>query len=150
LHAAFSGCKSGRSSRRFDRSGNTLPAIEAAFEMGVYAVESDIRHTSDGYFILMHDSDVDRTTDGTGLVSDMTLGEIKQLTVDDTLFGSAYPDLRVPTFEEALDLIDSYDGQMYLRSTFLPSTTRLLVRALWKARRTSCLRIPTTYRSFLR
>lgn len=91
---------------------NTLPAIEMAFELGADAVEIDVRHTADGEYVLMHDETVDRTTNGTGYVSDMTLAEIKQLLVDDWMFGNIHGEVRVPTLQEALEVIDANDGQV--------------------------------------
>jgi len=67
---------------------NTIQAFEAAIDAGADAVEFDVRMTADGHAVVMHDPDVSRTTDGTGLVSDMTLEEIRALgvpTVEDAL-----------------------------------------------------------------
>jgi glycerophosphoryl diester phosphodiesterase len=94
--------------------GNTLPAFEAAFEHGAEIVEADVRHTADGQYVLMHNESVDSTTNGSGLVAEMTLAQIKQLLVDDSAYGNIHGDLRVPTLAEALLLVDSHDGQMYV------------------------------------
>ena len=85
---------------------NTIPAFEMAIEQGASMVEVDVRHTLDGYLVCMHDDTVDRTTDGTGRVEDMTLAEIQALTIDDSNYDDAYPELRIPTFAEALAAID--------------------------------------------
>src|SRR5262249_7476269 len=58
---------------------NTLPALEAALEAGAHVAEIDVRLTRDGKLVLMHDPTVDRTTDGSGPVSDMSLEEVKKL-----------------------------------------------------------------------
>jgi glycerophosphoryl diester phosphodiesterase len=60
---------------------NTIPAFEAAIEAGADAVEFDVRMTADGHAVVMHDAEVSRTTDGTGLVSEMTLEDIRGLAV---------------------------------------------------------------------
>jgi glycerophosphoryl diester phosphodiesterase len=60
---------------------NTIEAFEAAIDSGADAVEFDVRMTADGHAVVMHDPDVSRTTDGTGLVSAMTLEEIRALGV---------------------------------------------------------------------
>src|SRR6478609_8641943 len=52
---------------------NTLPAFEAAFASNLEFVETDVQLTADGQPVLMHDDTVDRTTDGAGSVSDLTL-----------------------------------------------------------------------------
>jgi len=75
---------------------NTLPAFHKAIAMGADVIEMDVRQTLDGHFVIMHDESVDRTTDGEGLVRDLTLEQIRKL--------SAHGE-RVPTLEEALDAI---------------------------------------------
>ena len=54
---------------------NTLAAFEAAIAQGAYRIEFDIRRTRDGELVVIHDATVDRTTDGSGAVADMTLAE---------------------------------------------------------------------------
>ncbi len=73
---------------------NTLAAFKLAAKHGIGYVEMDPRLTKDGVFILMHDVTVDRTTDGTGRVEDLTFEAIRQLK---TKNGH-----QVPTFDEAL------------------------------------------------
>lgn len=58
---------------------NTSHAFERARDMGVDAIELDLRSTSDGALVVMHDASVDRTTDGRGRISDMTLSEVQRL-----------------------------------------------------------------------
>lgn len=58
---------------------NSLSALRAAILLGVDVVETDVRLTSDGEVVLIHDSDVDRTLDGAGTVDAMTLAEIQAL-----------------------------------------------------------------------
>ncbi len=77
---------------------NTLRSFKKALELGVDAVELDVRKTKDSEIIVMHDADVKRTTNGEGLVSNLTLKEIKILTSE--------KDEKIPTFEEALDFLD--------------------------------------------
>jgi glycerophosphoryl diester phosphodiesterase len=79
---------------------NTLPAFELAIAAGAEAVEFDVRMTADGVPVVLHDADVSRTTDGEGLVGDLTLEELKGLRVR-TADGGA---TEVPTLEETLRL----------------------------------------------
>src|SRR5580693_4731176 len=58
---------------------NTLPAFQAAIDAGADFFELDVRTTSDGRLVLMHDAKVDRTTNGTGLVRQMTFDQIRDL-----------------------------------------------------------------------
>ena len=59
--------------------GNTMYAFEKAVEIGVDVLEMDAHITKDGHIVLMHDEEVDRTTDGAGLIEEMTLDELQQL-----------------------------------------------------------------------
>jgi glycerophosphoryl diester phosphodiesterase len=77
---------------------NTLRSFQKALELGVDAVEFDVRSTKDGTIVVIHDDKVDRTTNGKGLVKELTLKEIKQ-------FNTA-KDQKIPTLEETLDYVD--------------------------------------------
>ena len=79
---------------------NSVAAIQGCIAMGVDIVEVDVRKTRDGQLILMHDATVDRTTDGHGKISEMTLAEIKQLHLKD--HKGNITDHRVPLLEEAM------------------------------------------------
>jgi len=87
-------------------SENTLDAISSCIAFGVDMVELDVRSTADGALVLMHDVSVDRTTDGFGLVSDLTLAQVRNLRVRIGKGGptAAFTHRRVPTLDEALDL----------------------------------------------
>ena len=84
---------------------NTLVAYKLAGMRGYWGAECDIQQTSDGHFILMHDETVDRTTNGTGTVSEMTLEQIKALTVK-IKPGYYEP---IPTLEEYLICCKQYN-----------------------------------------
>lgn len=83
---------------------NTLEAVDAALAAGADGFECDVRRTRDGRLVLMHDASVDRTTDGTGRVADLTLEQIRGLDGRGP-FRAAPPRPRaaVPTVEEVLD-----------------------------------------------
>lgn len=89
---------------------NTLLAFQKALEIGVDEIELDLYFTKDEHLIVMHDSTVDRTTDGTGKIADLTLAEIKTLDVG-SWFGEHFRGERVPTWDEALDLLQ---GKVHL------------------------------------
>src|SRR3569833_4569377 len=59
-----------------ERPGHTLAAYELALQEGADGVECDVRLTKDGHLVCVHDRRVDRTSNGTGLVSEMTLAEL--------------------------------------------------------------------------
>ena len=88
---------------------NTLIAFQKALEIGVDEIELDLHSTRDGHLVVMHDADVDRTTDGTGAIAELTLAEIKALDAG-SAFGGQFRSERVPTWEEALDLVQGKVG----------------------------------------
>lgn len=87
---------------------NTLPAFKAACEAKYNYVEFDIEPTSDGKWIVMHDDDLRRTTNGYGKITERTLAEVSALKIDNGANIENYTDLRVPTFEETMALLDRY------------------------------------------
>lgn len=81
---------------------NTMEAIRAAVEIGADQIETDIRVTKDGQFVLHHDYMVDRTTDGHGHVKEMTLSELKKLDAG-IKKGEQFKGCRIPTLIEFLE-----------------------------------------------
>ena len=82
---------------------NTLAAFEAAIALGA-SIELDVYQTSDGQLVVIHDGTVDRTTDGTGTIGDLTLAQIRKLDAG-SWFHPRYRGLQVPTLDEAFKLI---------------------------------------------
>ena len=84
---------------------NTLAAYEAAIEMGVDFVEVDMRTTKDGHIVSINNKEIDSyVTDGRrGLISEMTLEQLKQLEIGSRI-GPQWSGERIPTFEEILEL----------------------------------------------
>ncbi len=87
---------------------NTIPAFVAAGTHGMWGAECDIWETSDGNFIVCHNSTVDAATNGSGNIADLTLDELKSLTVDGWNNIAQYPDLKMPTLQEYLDCCKLY------------------------------------------
>lgn len=87
-----------------DAAENALSGIDACVRMGVDVVELDVRRTRDGALVLMHDETVDRTTDGTGRVTEMTLAQFRALRLRGGAGGpsAALTDEAPPTFSEAI------------------------------------------------
>lgn len=86
---------------------NTLLAFKLASTIGVDTLEMDMRQTADGVLVIIHDATVDRTTNGKGEVSDLSLAELQSLDAgyywsDDD--GASYPyrgqGIKIPTLEE--------------------------------------------------
>ena len=87
---------------------NTLASLRAAAGQGAKMVEFDAKLTGDGVVILMHDSLLDRTTDGRGPVAAATGAEIAKLDAGGW-FGDAWRGVRVPTLEQTLALLVELD-----------------------------------------
>src|SRR5699024_11174606 len=90
----------------------SVEAYELAALFGMWGIESDAHLTKDNEIVMLHDTTVDRTTNGTGNVADLTLSEIKKLKITKGKELSEYDyDLRVPTIDEYLKIC--VDNQMY-------------------------------------
>lgn len=76
---------------------NTLRSFVAAQQAGLDVIELDLHLSKDGALVVMHDTDVDRTTDGTGPIAEKTLAELRAL--------DAGRGERVPVFEEVLEAV---------------------------------------------
>ncbi|KAJ7407925.1 glycerophosphodiester phosphodiesterase 1 [Willisornis vidua] len=86
-----------------DAPENTLAAIRQAAENGATGVELDVEFTADGVAILMHDDTVERTTDGSGRLSDLTFDEIRKLNPSAKhRLRSKFQDEKIPTLREAV------------------------------------------------
>ena len=83
------------------RPENTLVSYAHALELGADWIELDVHLTKDGQLAVLHDEKVDRTTNGTGLVKDHTMAELKQLDAG-AKFASEYAGERIPTLDEVL------------------------------------------------
>jgi len=109
---------------------NTLAAIRQAIRLRADYVELDVRTTKDGAFVIMHDSRVDRTTDGQGAVRDLTLAEIRALHIRNE-HGKRFDGERVPTLDEALS---GCRGRVNLYLDHKDADTAALFAALKKHR----------------
>ncbi len=106
----------------WEAPSSTLYAIRRAVAGGATGIELDVHATADGHLVVCHDPSVDRTTDGSGEIADMTLAEIRKLDnaywfvpgadVNHELSPDAYPfrgrarshpDFRIATLEEVLE-----------------------------------------------
>ena len=81
---------------------NSLEAIESAIQMGVDIVELDVHRTADGELVVCHDRTIDRTTNGRGKISELTLDYIRSRNL--RAGHKAVTRYKMPTLAEALDL----------------------------------------------
>lgn len=82
---------------------NTIAAFDLAVDMKADYIEIDVQRSKDGELVLIHDTTVDRTTDGTGKVGDLTFEELRSLDAG-SWKGEQFAGEPIPTFEEILDL----------------------------------------------
>ncbi|RME06494.1 MAG: glycerophosphodiester phosphodiesterase [Anaerolineae bacterium] len=106
------------------RPGDTLAAFENAARLGVDVLEMDVHASRDGVLVVMHDATVDRTTDGSGALKEMTLEQIKTLDAGYNWSpdgGLSYPyrgqDIRVPTLEEVFQAFPGYRMNIEIKQT---------------------------------
>jgi len=82
---------------------NTIAAIRMAKANGCNSVEFDVGYTSDGVAVLMHDFTVDRTTNGSGVLNDMTWEHVQTLDAAGSFQNqNGFTDVKVPSLEEAV------------------------------------------------
>lgn len=91
----------------------SLAAIRGAAALGADLVELDTRITKDGVVVLMHDSSVDRTTDGTGEVQDLSYEEVQALSLKGANPANSETQ-KVPSFEQALALASELGLMVYV------------------------------------
>lgn len=94
---------------------NTLPSFKKAIDFRADSLEMDLHLSKDGQLVVIHDEEVDRTTDGTGYIKDLTVAEIKKLDAGNW-FDSEFKNTRIPTFEEFLDFIiqEKFTGDLLI------------------------------------
>lgn len=92
---------------------NTLPAFRHAIDFGVDYIEVDLRMTKDRIPVILHDDTLDRTTNGQGEVSALTLAEIKKLDAG-SFGGPEFEGEKIPTLDETLELVTSLGGKLVL------------------------------------
>jgi glycerophosphoryl diester phosphodiesterase len=83
---------------------NTIRAIRRAIELKADMSEVDVHSTRDGHLVVIHDAEVDRTTNGKGIVKEMSLQEIRKL--------DAGKGEKVPTLQELLRVAKNFMGVM--------------------------------------
>ena len=114
---------------------NTIGSIRKSISLGVDFVEVDVQRTRDGRLVLMHDSRVDRTTNGSGLIAEMTWAELQLL--------EAGHGERIPCVEAALAAASGRAG------VILEAKTAGIGVDLCKTVQASAFSAPVIYASFL-
>lgn len=92
---------------------NTLASFKEAVRVGSDGIELDVHLTKDGHLVVIHDETVDRTTNGTGEIKNLTLAEIKAMDAG-SWFNETFAGEKIPTLEEVLLLLKElgFNGQL--------------------------------------
>lgn len=98
---------------------NTLAGIAQALALGCRGIEFDVMLTADGTPVLIHDETVDRTTDGTGRVADLSAGEMARLDAG-AWFGAHWRGESIPTLAQALTA--ALAGGLFMNVEIKPAT----------------------------
>ena len=93
---------------------NTIPAFELAGQYGYYGVEFDLQLTKDGRWVVCHEDNLERMTNGKGNISDRSFEYVRNLKIIDGTNVADYPELRIPTLEEALEVCREYGLVPYI------------------------------------
>ena len=107
---------------------NTLAAFELAAERGADGIELDAKLTADGEIVVIHDPAVDRTTDGTGMVAEMSLAALRELDAG-SWFGDTFKGEQIPTLAEVFEAV----GKRLIVNVELTNYTALFDPLPWKA-----------------
>ncbi|USX27984.1 glycerophosphodiester phosphodiesterase family protein [Oxalobacteraceae bacterium OTU3CINTB1] len=93
---------------------NSLPALEHCVLLGVDMMELDVRRAGDGTLVVIHDATVDRTTDGHGKVSAMTLAQLKALRLKQNLGGAMSPEPTSESVPTLAGMLEAAKGRIML------------------------------------
>jgi glycerophosphoryl diester phosphodiesterase len=87
---------------------NTLATFRKVLAMGVDFIEIDVRTSSDGALVILHDGNLDRTTDGQGPIKNLSLKEIRKLSAGKG-YGPEFAQEQIPTLEETCQLLEQWN-----------------------------------------
>ncbi|WP_246187630.1 glycerophosphodiester phosphodiesterase [Ornithinibacillus caprae] len=116
---------------------STLEAFRNAADLGVDVIEFDVHITKDGHLVAIHDPTVDRTTNGEGIVNDMTLAEVQSLDAatyfTDINGENRYhdQDVYIPTVEEIFDEIPNMRWNIEIKDSNYPELYLPIAEKLW-------------------
>ncbi len=82
---------------------NTIPAFKIAREMGAHGFENDVHFTADGYIVVHHNYSIEKTSNGEGLILEMTLEELRKYDFG-SYFSDKFAGTKIPTLEEFFEV----------------------------------------------
>jgi len=120
---------------------NTIRSFERAFQLGADFVELDIRLSKDGALVVIHDEAVDRTTNGSGLVRDLTLNQLKLL--------DAGKGEKIPTLNEVLERFNEEKHKFFIEAKE-PGLEEKLLETIVKHEAQNRVTVTSFYHSLLK
>ncbi|AWB43051.1 hypothetical protein DCC85_01585 [Paenibacillus sp. CAA11] len=109
---------------------NTIESNLLAYEAGADFIENDMYLTKDGNIVIIHDSVLQNTTNGRGNVEDFTVEELKKLNANKP-YPQGFPDVKIPTLGEQLDLVKSKGIMLYAElKTSTPEAVDAFIRIM--------------------
>lgn len=109
---------------------NTLAAFRLALEQGCNAIELDIHLSADRRVIVCHDATIDRTTNGSGAIAEMTAEELQRYDAG-SWYGKSFAGERLPLLDEVLDLVPASVGiNIEIKSDKHPDVVETLLALL--------------------
>ena len=109
-----------------DYPENTMPAYRSAYEIGADMIELDLQMTKDGEIVLIHDPDLERTSDVSGKIRELNYDEILRADVG-IKRGEAFKGIRVPTLRQFCELAVQENPTMQFNFEFKDYFTNLYV-----------------------
>lgn len=116
----------------------TMAAFDRSFHLGVDVFEYDIHQTADGHLVVIHDPSVDRTTDGRGLINEMTLAEIQALDAgyhfkdEDGNYSYRNQGVSIPTVREVFETYPKMRQLIEIKDTNNPVLYDRMIEQLWE------------------
>ncbi|MCG7344581.1 glycerophosphodiester phosphodiesterase [Sporosarcina sp. ACRSL] len=100
---------------------NTIAAFNEAARLPVFGVEFDVHMTADGELVVIHDESIDRTSNGTGYVKDLSLAELRKYDFG-SWFSSDFQGEMIPTLADVLDVFEftNHKLNIELKSDIFP------------------------------
>lgn len=88
---------------------NTMPAFQMALDMGAEGIELDVHISKDGEVVVIHDHTIDRTSNGEGLVGELTLDDLRRFDYG-SWYSTKFKGVQIPTLREVLELLRDWEG----------------------------------------
>jgi glycerophosphoryl diester phosphodiesterase len=111
---------------------NTLPALQAVLDGDFDFVEADVHLTADGVPVIIHDDTIDRTTNGTGLVAELTLAQLRQFDAG-SWYSMDFAGTPVPTLDEFLAIFanSKKKGMIELKGIWTTEQVRTVTELIY-------------------